>query len=65
MDWITRYNRSVVSPEEAVEIVKPGARVMLDPSVTNDIPNALAARGGELSDVRIMFQGPFRGTGLA
>ena len=59
MDWIGRYKSSVVSPEEAVEIVEPGARVMLDPSVSRDIPNALAARDAELSDVRIMFQGPF------
>ena len=59
MDWVERYNGSVVSAEEAVEIVETGARVMLDPSVTSAIPNALAARGRGLSDVRIMFQGPF------
>ena len=59
MDWIGHYNQRIVTPEEAVEIVEPGARVMLDPSVTNAIPNALAARGRELSNVRIMFQGPF------
>ena len=59
MDWIHRYNQDIVTPEEAVEIVESGARVMVDPSVTSAIPNALAARGRELSNVRIMFQGPF------
>ena len=59
MDWIAHYNRSVVSSEEAVRIVDSGDRVYLDPSVNSFIPNALAARSAELSDVRIMFQGPF------
>ena len=59
MDWVERYNSSLVSAEEAVQIVEPGDRVMLDPIVNSFIVNALAARGPELSDVRIMFQGPF------
>ena len=59
MDWIAHYNKITVSPEEAVRIVDSGDRVYLDPSVNSFIPNALAARSAELSDVRIMFQGPF------
>ena len=59
MDWIAHYNKITVSPEEAVRIVDSGDRVYLDPSVNSFIPNALAARSAELSDVRVMFQGPF------
>ena len=59
MDWIAHFNKITVSPEEAVRIVNPGDRVHLDPAVDNFIPNALAARASELSDVRVMFQGPF------
>ena len=59
MDWIAHYNKNTVSAEEAVRIVDSGDRVYLDPSVNSFIPNALAARSAELSDVRIMFQGPF------
>ena len=59
MDWIAHFNKITVSPEEAVRIVNSGDRVHLDPAVDNFIPNALAARASELSDVRVMFQGPF------
>ena len=59
MDWIAHYNKNTVSAEEAVRIVDSGDRVYLDPSVNSFIPNALAARSAELSDVRVMFQGPF------
>ena len=59
MDWIAHYNKNTVSPEEAARIVDSGDRVYLDPSVNSFIPNALAARSAELSDVRVMFQGPF------
>ena len=59
MGWVERYNSNLVSAEEAVQIVEPGDRVILDPIVSSFIVDALAARGSELSDVRVMFQGPF------
>ena len=65
MDWIAHYNKNLVSADEAVRIVNSGDRVYLDPAVNSFIPNALAARSADLSDVRVMFQGTLRTPGLA
>jgi 4-hydroxybutyrate CoA-transferase len=57
MDWRSRLGRKLVSAEEAVSHVRPGATVAIAPYTTTPatLCEALAARGraGELADVRI------------
>lgn len=59
MDWIEHYKKSLVSPDEAVRIVKSGDTVVLDPAANSFLINALAARRDELQNIRVITQGPF------
>ena len=60
MDWIAHYNKiTSCHPRRRYASSTPETAYTLDPSVNSFIPNALAARSAELSDVRVMFQGPF------
>ena len=59
MDWIEHYNNSLVSADEAAQVVKSGDTVVVDPSVSGFLIDALAARRHELKGVKVLTQGPF------
>ncbi|MFQ5874729.1 MAG: butyryl-CoA:acetate CoA-transferase, partial [Dehalococcoidia bacterium] len=58
MDWIEHYQKSLVSADEAVQIVKSGDTVVLDTYVSSFLINALAARKDELQNIRVLTHCP-------
>ncbi|HJX69504.1 MAG TPA: hypothetical protein VJ441_00230, partial [Dehalococcoidia bacterium] len=57
MDWREEYKRRLVSPEEAVKVVKSGDNVFLSQPEPLALGLALAGRADELRGVRIMGGG--------
>jgi len=61
MNWTEEYERKLVSPSDAVKLIRPGDRVAfaygLEP---NDLGLALLARAEELKDIRLYIPAPGR-----
>jgi len=66
MDWIDEYKRKIVSPEEAVKVIKPGNRVHFAYGIEPlDLGMALLAKSGELSEkgIKLFVPAPGRDFG--
>lgn len=64
MSWQDHYNRNLVSPEEAVRIVKSADRVYIPIYPHPDgLIHALAARRDELNDIKITCDAPIEDPG--
>ncbi|HEX5478183.1 MAG TPA: acetyl-CoA hydrolase/transferase C-terminal domain-containing protein [Dehalococcoidia bacterium] len=58
MDWQELYQQRTTTPDKAVQVVKSGDTVVLSIFPPLTLPPALAARKGELNDVRIRLLAP-------
>ena len=64
MSWQDHYNRNLVSPEEAVQLVDSGARIYIPIYPHPDsLIHALAARRDELRDILITCDAPIEDPG--
>jgi len=63
MERQEEYKRKTVSPEEAVQVIKSGDRVVFAAPEPLTLGLALAARRGELKDVKVLVYGPSRDFG--
>ena len=65
MDWVKEFERKLVSPEEAVKVVKSGDRVAIGGSGTEprSLASALAAQRSQLRNVHLLLGAPTRDYG--
>ena len=63
MERQEEYKRKTVSPEEAVQVIKSGDCVVFAAPEPLTLGLALAARRGELKDVKVLVYGPSRDFG--
>lgn len=57
-NWQDEYRRKLVSPEEAAKAVRSGDNIFIPAAYTGEVVRAIAARHGELRDVKVEYQSP-------